>query len=276
MEFIVEKNFLILQYLRELFPESSQNTLRKWIQAGRVLVDGKKIAHANVPVQKGARITVGPKVHFLKNGAKVLYQDDALIVLEKPEGLLSVATDFDDEPSLHAQLKRAFPHERILPVHRLDRDTSGIILFAHAHRAQVQLKKQFEAHAIQKQYAAIVEGKLEDKKGTWQSYLEEDALYTVHSKKEADQGKLAITEYERIAEKGGKTLLRLRPVTGRKHQLRVHCQKAGVPILGDKRYGSGKGKRLYLHAEQITFTHPLTDKRMTFTAPLPLAFTELF
>ena len=284
MEFIAEKRNSILECLQGLFPESSLNTLRGWIKSGRVSIEDKRVPHGKIQVEKGARVIIGPKVYFLKNGTKVLYQDEALIVLEKPEGLLSVATDFDREPSLHMQLKRHFHRQRIFPVHRLDRDTSGVIVFAFTENAQKRLKEQFEAHAVEKEYCAIVEGKWETQKGTWESYLEEDALYSVHATSNQERGKLAITHYEKIGESSGKTLLRLRPVTGRKHQLRVHCKEAGLPILGDKRYGSeklgdkrygsGKKNRLYLHALQIQFTHPLSLKKMTFTTPLPLAFTK--
>ena len=135
--YLLPKDCLVLQFLGELFPESSQNTLRSWIKSGRVHVNGKAAFKANQAVAKGAVMIIGPKVSFLRDGIKVLFEDDDLVVLEKPAGLLSVATDFDTTSSVHAILKRRFHKQRVFPVHRLDRETSGVMLFAYSDYATV-------------------------------------------------------------------------------------------------------------------------------------------
>jgi len=273
MKQTMTKNCLVLEALKEHFPQSSLNTLRGWLKAGRVTVDGKRATKANMSLCKGMCLEVGPKVHFLENGIKVLYEDHALIVLEKPEGVLSVATDFDATSNLHTLLKQRRRGTRVFPVHRLDRETSGIMLFAYTLSAQKHLKKQFETRQVEKTYYALVEGQPISPRGTWESYLTEDATYHVHSHTDPTKGEQAITHYETVKSHGKKTLLRLRPVTGKKHQLRVHCKEAGIPILGDPRYHSASSaKRLCLHAKKLCFVHPITNKKMCFETPLPELF----
>ncbi len=274
MKYLASKDCLLFSFLSELYPDSSHNTLRSWLKAGRVHVNGKQAVKANLALTQGAEVMVGPKVNFLDHGIKVLFEDDDLVVLEKPEGLLSVATDFDDSISVHSILKKRFHKQRVFPVHRLDRETSGVMIFAYSDYARKQLKSQFEKHTIEKVYYAIVEGKLPQPTGKWESYLEEDALYFVSSTTELGKGKLAITHYEQVRTNQHYALLRLMPLTGKKHQLRVHCREAGITIAGDKRYEAQHNPldRLCLHAHKITFTHPATGKRMTFESAIPLAF----
>ena len=276
MRYQVIKNCLILEALQGFFPDSSKATLRSWIKAGRVSLDGKRVMKAQDPVTTGASIVIGPKVHFLENGIRVLYEDRAIIVLEKPEGILSVATDYDATANLHTILKKRQKGTRVFPVHRLDRETSGIMLFAYSLSAQKHLKRQFEKHLVEKTYYAIVEGRAITPYGTWESYLTEDASYHVHSHTDPQNGERAITHYEEVCAKNGKSLLRLRPVTGKKHQLRVHCKEAGIPILGDPRYGKAQSaKRLCLHAQKLSFMHPVTQKKMCFEGSLPEVFNSL-
>src|SRR5690349_17111678 len=168
MEHISSKECLILDLLREMYPESSANTLRSWLRAGRITVNGKSVLKANASIAAHSTVSVGPKVSFLRKGVKVLFEDEEVIVLEKPEGLLSVATDFDNTTSLHCLLKRRFHKQRVFPVHRLDRETSGVMIFAYTDFSRKRLKEQFEKHSIEKVYYAIVEGKPSDKKGTWE------------------------------------------------------------------------------------------------------------
>lgn len=273
MKYKVTRNCLILEALQELFPDSSNSTLRGWLKAGRVTVDGKRAIKAQTQVAPGASIVIGPKIHFLENGIKILYEDRTLIVLEKPEGILSVATDFDKATNLHTILKRRQKAGRVFPVHRLDRETSGIMLFAYTLSAQKHLKRQFEKHLVEKTYYALVKGKLAIPRGTWESYLKEDESFHVHSYPDPQSGEHAITHYEQVSTYSDKSLLCLRPVTGKKHQLRVHCKEAGIPILGDPRYGSAQSaKRLCLHAQKLSFVHPVTEKKMCFEGSLPEIF----
>jgi len=274
MRHIVHKKALLLEILREIAPDSSNNTLRSWIQLGRVTVNNERIISANQEILPGQSVCVGPKVSFLRRGIKVLHEDEAIIVLEKPEGLLSVATDFESKVTVHATLKSQFHNRRVYPVHRLDRETSGVMLFAYTEKARDHLKNQFERHRIDKTYFAIVEKQLPLGQGRWESYLEEDDFYYVKSVNGSQRGKLAVTHYEVLKTRHECSLLRLKPQTGRKNQLRVHCSEAGFPIVGDKKYRAATNpfKRLCLHAQKIIFTHPYTQRRMVYATSLPNCF----
>lgn len=277
MKHTAGRNALLLELLSEMAPDSSKNTLRTWLQAGRVTVDGQKADRANASVLEGQEVQIGAKVSFIRS-LRILYEDDHIVVLEKPEGLLSVATATETRATVHAMLKRQFHNRRVYPVHRLDRETSGVMMFAYNEKARDHLKTQFEEHAVDKTYYAIVEKEMPIAKGTWESYMEEDDFYYVRSTNDSVQGKLAITHYQVLKGYRNKTLLRLKPQTGRKNQLRVHCSEAGHPIVGDKKYGANTNpiKRLCLHAQTISFTHPVSGKRMTFSSPLPEVFAKIF
>jgi tRNA pseudouridine32 synthase/23S rRNA pseudouridine746 synthase/23S rRNA pseudouridine1911/1915/1917 synthase len=277
MKTVAQAQIPLLQLLKELSPDSSNNTLRSWIEKGRVLVAGKVADRANQAVLAGQEVSVGPRVQFAPSDIKILFNDEHLVVLEKPPGLLSVATDFQQEHTVHTILKRQKRPGRVFPVHRLDRETSGVMIFAYSEEARDHLKEQFEKRMIEKIYIAIVEGQMKSHKGTWESFLEEDERYFVASTPSENRGKLAITFYEMIAQNSRYTSLRLKLQTGRKNQLRVHCSEAGFPIVGDKKYSARSNplKRLCLHSHQISFTHPNLGKRMHFESPVPADFSHL-
>ncbi|MCX6989456.1 MAG: RluA family pseudouridine synthase [Chlamydiae bacterium] len=278
MKHTANKKNSLLETLHEMAPDSSKNTLRAWLQSGRVTVDQQRAERANIEVLPGQIVAVGHKVSFLRGSIRILHDDNDIVVLEKPEGLLSVATDLETRATVHAMLKKQFHNRGVYPVHRLDRDTSGVMIFTYNENARDHLKTQFEERQIDKTYFAIVEREMPLGKGTWESYLEEDDFYFVKSTNNSSFGKLALTRYEVILSHKMRSMLRLKPETGRKNQLRVHCSEAGFPILGDKKYGAPSNpiKRLCLHAQEITFTHPLTGRRMTFSSPLPESFGKLF
>jgi 23S rRNA pseudouridine1911/1915/1917 synthase len=277
MKYTADKQALLLEILQQMAPDSSKNTLRAWLQSGRVSVDGQCAKRANTEIQAGQNVEVGAKVTFIKRLLRILHEDDHIVVLEKPEGLLSVATDKEKRATVHAMLKKQFHNRRVYPVHRLDRETSGVMLFAYSEHARDELKSQFEQQTVQKTYYAIVQNKVPLPSGKWESYLEEDDFYYVKSTNDSVSGKLAITHYRVLKTEHNRSLLLLNPQTGRKNQIRVHCSEAGHPIVGDKKYGSkiNPVKRVCLHAQSITFTHPTTGRKMTFSAPLPDEFSKL-
>lgn len=236
------------------------------------MVEGRVVRLANHPVQAGESVEIGPKVQFLRGDIRLLYEDADLVVIVKPEGLLSVATDFETH-SAHAILKER-KEAIVYPVQRLDRETSGVMVFAYTQRAREGLQEQFQAHSIDRTYSGIVEGILQEKKGSWQSYLIEDPDYFVRS---ANQGKLSITHYEVIRETRKLSLVRFKLETGRKNQIRVHCSEAGHPLAGDEKYGAktNPAKRLCLHASRLGFMHPASGKKMQFEIPMPDSFYKM-
>ena len=206
----------------------------------------------------------------LYNKVETLYEDREIAVIHKPEGLLSVPGKDAAQPSVYALMRSKYPEATgPLIVHRLDMSTSGVMMIAKTEFAYHRLQKAFLNHQIQKKYVAIISGKVIPEKGIISLPLMPDYLDRPRQIVDHEQGKEAITEYE-VLEPVDDSHLRiaLYPKTGRTHQLRVHCahqEGLKAPILGDPLYGNEKAARLHLHAEEITFEHPLTGKKMTIT-----------
>lgn len=273
----VPHDMTLLESLQHFYPDSSKRTLTQWLNWDRVSVDGVMVKIAKTPLKKGQLLEVGEKKEpqFCSH-IPILHQDRACIVIDKPASLLSVATDNPlEEHALHF-LREHYKTAAIYPVHRLDRDTSGVLLFARGKLSQDYFDTLFETHDIQRQYLAIVEGRLTQDKGTWKSYLKELENYNVVVSTE-EEGKLAITHFEVLRRSKKFTYLKLTLETGKKHQIRVHCKEAGHPIVGDKRYGSTCNpiSRLGLHAAFLSFVHPVTKKTLSFSSNPPRAFSKL-
>ena len=265
----------LLDLLIAMHPDSSKTTLRSWIQQKRVLVDGEIVIIAKQKVLQGQKIEVTKKTLLIEDDVEILFEDRHIAVINKPAGLLSVATAFDIYHTAHNMLKKRNPGKVIYPVHRLDRETSGVMVFAYSSAARDHFKKLFHAHDIERKYVAIVENTVKEPEGTWKSYLIEDPTYHVASRKTPEgEAKLAITHYKVLSQKKQTALIELTLETGRKNQIRVHCQENGHPIIGDKKYGALTDpiQRLGLHAVHLGFIHPFTKKMMRFTKTLPLSF----
>ncbi|MBM3193200.1 MAG: RluA family pseudouridine synthase [Chlamydiae bacterium] len=258
-------NAHLLDILSSKLPDSSKNSLRELIKHRRVLV-GDCLATHNIEVPPNQEVTILPKRKLIE-GVTSLYADDHLVVVDKPEGLLSVATDFEEKKTLHAMLKKAYPS--VWPVQRLDRETSGVMVYAISFAAKEDLKKQFMQHTIYREYEALVEGEFSGK-GTWKHRLYEDSSYFMKVSPNED-GELAITHYQVIEAKRKVSRVRFVLETGKKNQIRVQTSYQGHPIIGDKKYGSGPSflKRLALHAHKLEFVHPITKKKLSFTSPVP-------
>jgi tRNA pseudouridine32 synthase/23S rRNA pseudouridine746 synthase/23S rRNA pseudouridine1911/1915/1917 synthase len=224
--------------------------------------------------------------HLRKNkrqpkGLTILHEDKDILVVEKPAGLLTVGTERNKSRTVHYLLndyvRKGNPksRNRVYVVHRLDQDTSGILLFAKSEPAKKFLQEHWEQ--TDKYYLAIVQGQITPKEGTISTYLAENSAHKVYSTPDAAKGRLSHTAYKVL--KGGKgfSLVEIHLLTGRKHQIRVHFAEKGHPVVGDSKYGRGKigSKRLALHARSITFTHPFSGKQMTFDTGIPGDFVRL-
>ena len=212
----------------------------------------------------------------------LLHEDKDIIVVEKPAGLLTVGTDRDKTRTVHYLLndfvRKGNPksRNRVYVVHRLDRDTSGILLFAKNEPAKKFLQENWEH--TEKHYLAIVHGQLAAKEGTISTHLVENSAYKVYSTPDPAKGKLSHTAYKVLKETKGLSLVDIELITGRKHQIRVHFAEQGHPVDGDKKYGEGDSgsRRLALHARAITFTHPFSKRKMSFDTGMPVDFVRLF
>jgi 23S rRNA pseudouridine1911/1915/1917 synthase len=276
MKYIVERNMSLLEALTLLSPLSSKNTLRIWIKSGRVFINQLPGKNANQEVTEGQIITVGQKKRIIAEGIEILYEDNDLVFINKPARLLSVSSAFEKVETAHSLLRSHYHPRRVLVVHRLDQDTSGVMVFCFNQETLDGLKALFEVHRIQRSYTAIVEGKMEEESGTWESKLIEDANYMVHETDD-DTGRTAITHYRTLSAQKRYSWLELTLETGRKNQIRVHCQSAGHPIVGDKKYGSVANpmKRLCLHAHLLALQHPISKKQLRVESPIPEDFYKL-
>jgi len=197
----------------------------------------------------------------------LLYQDAHLIAAHKPHGLLSVP-GLSTPDNLFDRIKRQHPNARM--IHRLDMATSGVILFALHHQAQRTINKQFEDKTVKKTYIALVEGKVHCKWGEVFAPMSPCPEVKTRHRITFQQGKRSHTVFERLSASDSGSRLRLHPITGRSHQLRVHCHYLGHPIAGDAFYGNPQiSNRLMLHAETIAFTHPTTNRSIYLQSPCP-------
>lgn len=214
-------------------------------------------------------------------GLVILHEDRDIIVVDKPSGLKTVATVNDRERNVYYILldfvrkgSAKSPH-RVYVVHRLDRDTTGVLIFARTEQAMDTLKDNWKN--TRKQYLAVVHGAPEKKSGAITTYLAENSAHRVYSTPNSGEGKLATTEYEVVKQTKLFSLLRINLVTGRRNQIRVHMAGLGHPIVGDRMYGdkSDHHPRMALHAQSISFNHPYSGKPMTFTSNPPAIFRTL-
>jgi tRNA pseudouridine32 synthase/23S rRNA pseudouridine746 synthase/23S rRNA pseudouridine1911/1915/1917 synthase len=277
MKYKVITKQTLLEALQLLAPESSKTTHRSWIKEGRVAVNGIIAKQGSLTVEPGEEVLLGPKRKILDHGVEILYEDDHFVAIEKPYGLLSVATAFEKGETAHGILKAHYRPRKVSVVHRLDQETSGVMIFALSEEAYERFKVLFEKHDLKRIYVAVVEGLITPKKGTWKSFLHEDANYYVRSVQDENLGRESITHFSVKGYTKKNTLLELELETGRKNQIRVHCQDAKHPVVGDKKYGAVTNplKRLCLHAKSLTFNHPITGKKMHFESEVPQDFFKL-
>jgi RluA family pseudouridine synthase len=273
----------LLDALAERFPDSSKTTLRQMLQSGRVRVDGEIEKNARRELDEDSTIDVAQKaVHRnLPEGLSVLHEDADVIVVLKTHGMLTVATERERDTTVQAYLNvylGARNKERIQVVHRLDRETSGVLVFAKNAFAREQLKEQFKEHSVDRVYVAVVEGAMDPEEGTFRSYLREMRDLKMVSVEAHPDAKYAVTHYRTIRRSRRYAMLEITLETGRKNQIRAHLSEAGHPIVGDRMYGSEVNPlgRLGLHAKLLGFEHPVTHKRLVFTAPVPRVFRDLF
>jgi RluA family pseudouridine synthase len=221
-----------------------------------------------------------PDAHLPKD-ISILYEDNAILVAVKPCGLLTMGTDRDKSRTLYALLtdyvRKGYSRspKRIFIVHRLDRDTSGIVIFAKSMEAKLRLQGQWEQ--TEKKYIAVVHGKCQQEEKTITTYLAENKAQLVYSTTDTAKGKLSRTAYRVLNDTKEFSLLEVTLFTGRKHQIRVHLADIGHPVVGDKKYGKTQdtSKRLALHAKSISFIHPVSGKRLTFETGFPEYFNKL-
>lgn len=273
---------------------ASRANVRGMFDQGCVTVDGQACSEAGMPLAAGRRVEVAfepgrkygelPKA-FANRAFRVAFEDRHLVVVEKAAGILTVPTVRREKDTLVHQVGRHFGRGQRGPahafiVHRLDADTSGLLVFARTDAVAQALKQQFADHKPEREYAAIVAGVLPQDRGTFRSHLATDEDLDQYSTDDPGAGKLAVTHYEVLQRLRGATYVRVRLETGRRNQIRVHFAEAGHPVLGDLRYEARLARhpawrypRLALHARTLGFRHPVTGAPVRVTTELPHEFS---
>lgn len=277
----------LLEFLSSALPDAKRGDLKKWLKFGHLAVDGQVTTSFDAPVAPGSVVELNftrPFVVFRHPRLRLVYEDDYIIVVDKGYGLLSVGTDSSKKSSvdtaysiLRDYVKRKHPSNKIFIVHRLDRDTSGLMVFAKTIEAKEGLQHNWNNMVLSRKYLAVVEGRPDPAEGTYRSYLAENSRYEVYSTPNPDEGVPAVTRYRTLKSRNGYSLMEVELDTGRKNQIRVHMKDLGHPIAGDRRYGAGSSPihRMALHAQTLRFVHPITRKDMNFTTPVPSSFMRL-
>lgn len=276
-KYIVKENEILIEFLKKTFSNLSKNNVKSLLHNEKVFVNGNMTTKYNYELNAGDIVEIREKV--AKN-IDIIYEDKDIIVINKPSGLLTVATEKEKNKTAYhlvmEYLKKKNKNNRIFVIHRLDKDTSGIIMFAKNERAKHLYQDNWNDIVKKRCYYAVIDGKMQKKEGTIKSYLKENGnmVYSVKDR----SGKLAVTEYKVLKERKNISLLDINLKTGRKNQIRVHMKENKTPILGDLKYGE-KSKlinRLALHAYKLELINPVTKKLLIFEASMPNEIKTLF
>jgi len=279
-DFFPEESAPLLDFLLAHIAHQSRNSVKHLLSRGQVLVDGRPQTRFDFPLSPGQRVTVLPQAKGACLPFPVLYEDDGLIAVDKPARLLAVSTDTEKRRTAYRMvsdyLKARDPAAKVFVVHRLDRETSGVLLFAKDPVLRDKLQADWSALVKKRAYRAVAEGGHLPDSGVCRSELRENSAHRVYSAKGG--GKEAVTRYTVLARRGNYALLDVELDTGRKNQIRAHLSELGSPVAGDKKYGASSDPlgRLALHARELTLTHPVTGKVLSFTSPAPPAFDRMF
>ena len=282
-----EKEIELIEALSAHFPKSKRNTLRKMLTEGRALVDGKVVHKAKHIVPAGSSVTIADREQAAISSPppqpkrphpriKILFEDSDILVVNKQAGLLSVATDKMEPDTLHSRVidYLQFDDERAWAfiVHRLDRETSGVMIFAKSKWHKEYLQEQFAERSVHRVYHALVQGKPEENGGTIHEWLLEDKFLRVKSvNKRTPNAREAITHWSIEDSDDIASLIMLTIETGRRHQIRVGLANIGNPVVGDEQHGAEGNPigRIALHATALELLHPATDDPVRFEATIP-------
>jgi 23S rRNA pseudouridine1911/1915/1917 synthase len=281
---IVKENDTLLNYLFKTYADRSKTTVKSWLSHRQVAINDTPQTAFDAPLMPGDRVLINFEKGFkvFKNARiNIVFEDDYIIVANKGYGLLSVSSDRVKERTafhiLSDYLKEDNPSAKLFVIHRLDRDTSGLIMFAKSEEVQFKLQRSWNEMVLDRRYVAVISGHIDPAEGEISSYLAENSVHHVYSTPDKEKGQFALTKYKTLQKNSRLSLVELQLATGRKNQIRVHMSESGHPIAGDKRYGSKENPlgRLSLHAFRLRFVHPITRQDMLFETPLPPQFVKV-
>ena len=294
----VEQDCLLMDFLQAKMGGMAKASIKQLLSQRRVTVNNAIQTRHDTPIRRGEIVVIASgrgNVELRHPKLRIVYEDDALIVVEKKNGLLTVPVKADSKETtvfsiLKEYVRKQSHRNTVHVVHRLDRETSGLLVFAKSPELQEYMRTYWRQLVTKRSYVALVEGKLEKNEGKITSWLTEDSRTALVSSSPVDNGgQLAITNYKVLKESALQTdeadlkteysLVELNLETGRTNQIRVHMASMGHPVVGDRKYGHGNESspidRLCLHARVLEFIHPMTEKKVRFEAPMPKEFTRV-
>lgn len=282
LTFKVAQEALLIEFLMEKMHGISRNRAKALISNRVVLVNNAITTHPLTELKAGQVVQVDRskrKMAFHSNELDIVYEDPYLLIIDKHPGLLSMSNNSRQQTVqtvLNRYLEKGGGRNTSHLVHRLDRDTSGLMVYAKDVQTQQSLVRGWQELVTDRRYIALVEGELENPRGVVKSWLTEDKRFVTHSSPVDNGGKFAVTHYNVLASSNGYSLVECELETGRKNQIRVHMADLGHPVVGDHKYGSDNDpiRRLGLHAYMLCFTHPVTGKHMRFETPVPALFEK--
>lgn len=283
-EFKVHEDCELLEFLLSKYPKLSRNAVKSLLSNHQVSVDGAPVSQYNLRLTKEDTVIVSKTriTKKLRANLPIIFENDELIVINKPSGLLSIASDREKGRTAYRMVndyvQQKDKHNRIYVVHRLDEDTSGVLVFAKNPKTKDVLQKNWNDIVLKRGYYAIVEGQMEKSEDTFIDYLKENSLNLMYVTNDRKTGKKCVTHYKVMQANKNYSLLDVDIDSGRKNQIRVQLGHRNHHVIGDDKYGEPANpiKRLGLHAYVLSFTHPITKKLYEFKAPMPKEFETLF
>lgn len=270
-EYIIDKGIILFDYLKEILPNKSKNNIKSLLKNECIYINNKKVTKYNYLLKENDILYIKYKTSNLD----IIYEDNNIIVIDKPSALLTISNEKEKVKTLYHYVLEYLKKkkQKVFIIHRLDKDTSGIVMFAKNEKIKKLYQDNWNDLVIKRGYIAVVCGKTKDK-DTIKSYLKENSNMMVYS---SYDGKLAITNYEKIKSNNKYTMLQIYIDTGRKNQIRVHMKENGTPIIGDKKYGCKDNslKRLGLHSNILIIRNLINNKILEFSSNYPKEFDKL-
>lgn len=283
--YVVEHDGKLLDWLLENIKGMSKSKIKSTLQGRGIKVGQKVITQFDYPLTAGMKITFSKTKHnnniFKSRYVKIVYEDQYLVVIEKNIGILSMAaghSTLNVKTVLDDYFKRSRQKCTAHIVHRLDRDTSGLMIYAKDKQTEMLLEQDWHNIVFDRRYVAVVSGEMEQDEGTIANWLKDNSAYITYSSPVDNGGKYAVTHFHVLKRSADYSLVEYKLETGRKNQIRVHTADMGHPVCGDVKYGNGDNPigRLCLHAYVLSFYHPITHEPMDFETPIPPHFRHIF
>ena len=281
--YVVDREAPLLEWMLSALP-GSKTKIKAVLQGHGIKVDGKQVTQFDFPLKPGMKVSISKSKKndtFKSRYVNIVYEDRWLVVIEKKIGILSMAaghSSLNVKSVLDDYFKRTRQKCTAHVVHRLDRDTSGLMIYAKDMQTEQLLERDWHGTVFDRRYVAVVSGEMEEDEGTIANWLKDNAAYITYSSPVDNGGKYAVTHFHTLKRTTEHSLVEFRLETGRKNQIRVHTSDMGHPVCGDIKYGNGDDPlhRLCLHAYVLCFYHPVTGKPMEFETPIPAQFRSLF